>query len=391
MSPDSINPQRAEQLEAVIAELEELNHEAARKNIWIRTRWNSATSKPWHTHDSTPPTIGAHGLPIEHAKPVPHIWKWDEFAPYLRKVAELCPLELTERQSVLLINPALKSGYKVTNTIRIAISIYKPGDNAVPHMHSPNASRTILSNGGGYTLVEGERCPAYRGDLILTPNGTWHAHGNDDDEPVIWADTLDWPLMDYLGCVWVRNDHENAKMNDAPEQGFSKAFYGAGGILPRFRGPSRGVGKNVTEMFYFAGADVRRVLKELKTQDGDPHQGIIIEFVNPANGKPIFPTISYKAQLLRPGEATLPYRETANAVYSVVDGMGVTEVDGKRLEWKESDFFVAPSHMWRRHINTSSTEDAILYSYSDSPLIQAIGHYRAQGRTQSGSVIELAD
>jgi len=165
MSPDSINPQRAEQLEAVIAELEELNHEAARKNIWIRTRWNSATSKPWHTHDSTPPTIGAHGLPIEHAKPVPHIWKWDEFAPYLRKVAELCPLELTERQSVLLINPALKSGYKVTNTIRIAISIYKPGDVAHSHLHSPNASRTILSETGGYTIVEGERIEPRRGDL----------------------------------------------------------------------------------------------------------------------------------------------------------------------------------------------------------------------------------
>jgi gentisate 1,2-dioxygenase len=47
--------------------------------------------------------------------------------------------------------------------------------------------------------------------------------------------------------------------------------------------------------------------------------------------------------------------------------------------------------MWRRHTNTSKTEDAILYSYSDSPLIQAIGHYRAQGKTRAGSVVELAD
>jgi len=36
------------------------------------------------------------------------------------------------------------------------------------HLHSPNASRTILSDKGGYTVVEGERCTANRGDLILT-------------------------------------------------------------------------------------------------------------------------------------------------------------------------------------------------------------------------------
>jgi gentisate 1,2-dioxygenase len=389
--PDSTNPQRVEQLNAIIGELEELNHEAKRKNIWIRTKWNSANQKPWHTHESGAPAIGEHGLPLEHARPVPHIWKWAEFEPYLRKVADLCPLELTERQSILLINPALKSGYKVCNTIRIAISIYKSGDNAVPHMHSPNASRTILSRGGGYTLVEGERCPAYRGDLILTPNGTWHAHGNDDPDPVIWADTLDWPLMDYLGCVWVRGDHQNAKMNDTPDEGHSKKLYGNGGIVPRFKGPKRGVGQDVSEMFYYAGADVRQALKAMKDQDGDAHEGIIVEFVNPVNGKPVFPTIAYKAQLLRPGESTLEYRHTANSVYSVVDGSGVTEVDGKRLEWTESDFFVCPSHMWRKHTNTSKTEDAILYSYSDSPLIQAVGHYRAQGKTRAGSVIELAD
>ena len=389
--PDSTSPQRVEELNAIIGELETLNQEAARKNIWIRTKWNSANQKPWHLHESGAPKIGEHGLPLEHARPAPHIWKWADFAPYLYKVAELCPLELTERQSVLLINPALKSGYKVCNTIRIAISIYKSGDNAVPHMHSPNASRTILSRGGGYTLVEGERCPAYRGDLILTPNGTWHAHGNDDKDPVIWADTLDWPLMDYLGQVWVRNDYQSAMSNNPPQEGFSKTIYGNGGIVPRFKSANRGTGRLVSEMFYYAGADVRAALKAMKSQDGDPHEGIIVEFVNPENGKPVFPTISYKAQLLRPGESTLDYRHSANSVYSVVDGDGVTEVEGKRLEWTESDFFVVPSHMWRRHTNTSKTADAILYSYSDEPLIKAIGHYAAQGRTKSGTVVELAE
>ena len=62
------------------------------------------------------------------------------------------------------------------------------------------SSRTILSDKGGYTVIEGERCTANRGDLILTPNGTWHDHGNNSDEPVVWIDTLDWPLY-ALGAL----------------------------------------------------------------------------------------------------------------------------------------------------------------------------------------------
>ncbi len=40
----------------------------------------------------------------------------------------------------------------MTNTIRCAISVYNPGDVAPVHLHSPNASRTILSDKGGYTV-----------------------------------------------------------------------------------------------------------------------------------------------------------------------------------------------------------------------------------------------
>src|SRR4029450_1558238 len=81
------------------------------------------------------------------------------------------------------------------------LSCATPGVVAPAHLHSPNATRTILSNKGGSTVVEGERCTAERGDLILTPNGTWHDHGNDSSEPVIWIDMLDWPLMEFLDAA----------------------------------------------------------------------------------------------------------------------------------------------------------------------------------------------
>ena len=37
-----------------------------------------------------------------------------------------------------------------------------------------------------------------RGDLILTPTGLWHEHGHDGDEPVVWLDVLDLPLVHYM-------------------------------------------------------------------------------------------------------------------------------------------------------------------------------------------------
>ena len=42
------------------------------------------------------------------------------------------------------------------------------------------------------------------GDLILTPSGLWHEHGHDGDEPVIWLDVLDLPLVYYMEASYVQ-------------------------------------------------------------------------------------------------------------------------------------------------------------------------------------------
>ena len=36
------------------------------------------------------------------------------------------------------------------------------------------------------------------GDLILTPAGTWHDHGNEGSGPVMWMDILDSPVVRFL-------------------------------------------------------------------------------------------------------------------------------------------------------------------------------------------------
>ena len=92
--------------------------------------------------------------------------------------------------------------------------------------------------------------------------------------------------------------------------------------------------------------------------------------------------------MLRPGEETLPYRHTASTIFWVKEGSGHTDVDGQRLEWEKNDFFVVPNHRWRQIVN-SGNGDAVLYSYTDAPLISKIGQYREQGKSKAGELIDL--
>lgn len=377
---------------SALAEMERLNDEAAPLHIWLRTRANQPLQRPWHEAavESVPAPAGDTARRSGPLRVLPHVWKWLEIEPYLHRIAAIAPLEFTERQQFLLTNPGLMGALRVTNTIRIAVSIYKPGDQAPQHLHTPSASRTILSQTGGYTLIEGEQCIARRGDLILTPAGTWHGHGNDDATPVIWMDVLDWPLLEYLDLIWLRHDDTANNASTPPQANVSQTLYGTGGLLPRFLPETRGTGQGGTPMFHFRGMDVHRTLTSLHDHKGSPWEGILIEFVNPVNGKAVFPTLTYKAQLLRPGESTQPFRHTASTVYTVLEGKGYTDVNGVRLAWEQNDILVVPANMWRQHINLDSQADALLYSLTDEPLLKAIGHYRAQGRTAAGDVVEVA-
>jgi len=113
-----------------------------------------------------------------------------------------------------------------------------------------------------------------------------------------------------------------------------------------------------------------------------------VDFVNPVTGEPVFKTLNYSAQLLRPGEQTEFKRETAGTYYIAIEGSGVTEVGRKRFEWGKNDLFVVPNFVWRRHINTGKS-DAVIYSVSDAALMRNIGQYYAQGRGANGKVSEL--
>ena len=383
--------------------MERLNADAAKLNFWLRTEMNTPSQKAWFTEAGG--TGGGELLKqgrvsANQLKALPCHWRWKDYGPYLTRIskiaaeADISPIEFSDRQSILLVNPGLGGRLQITSTMRTAISVYVPKDKAPAHVHSANASRTILSDKGGYTTVEGERCECRRGDIIWTPNGTWHDHGNDDDEPVMWIDMLDWPLLEYLDAAWVDMDYPGAAHAEDTIQptvhkdGYSTRLYGAGGLKPAFVSHRRGWGEDPTPMIHFRGCDVREALEGLKKEAGDPYEGIAMQFVNPVTGRSVYPTMDYRAQLLRPGETTRLKRETSNTFVIVMEGEGVTEVGGQRFDWSKNDVFVMPNFLWRRHVNTGKT-DAVLYTVSDAALMRNLGQYRAQGRVADGTIAQI--
>ncbi len=382
--------------------MEQLNQDAAHLHLWIRTQANQPAQAPWHRNpglglvgETTSGRVGAGQL-----KAVAHRWSWTEIAPYLDRIASIArsadvsPLEFVERQQLLLVNPGFGGRLQISNSIRCAVSIYNPGDKAPVHVHTPNASRTILSEGGGYTTVDGERCDTHRGDLILTPSGAWHGHGNDGSEATVWVDILDWPLLEFLDCIWLDRagpTGESTGVTSTPSGPIreSAKMYGYGGMLPGFASNRHDIGCDYTPMVHYQGKHIRDALRGLRQQTGDPYEGITIKFVNPTTGGPIFPTLDYSAILLRPGEETQPKRETSSTLFIVMEGHGTTEVGGKAFNWEVNDILVSPNFLWRKHINRGDT-DAILYAVSDRTLMQKIGQYRAQGRLSDGGVVDVS-
>ncbi len=269
--------------------MEAINTDAAKHHVWVRTQANSPAQRPWFSDTAGDVAQLATGrVAANQMKTLPHQWRWKDYSQYLNRISEVArkadvsPIEFADRQSILLLNPGLNGRLQVTSTIRCAISIYNPGDIAPVHIHSPNASRTILSDKGGYTNVEGERCEASRGDLILTPNGTWHDHGNDDDRAGdldrharLAADGV--PRL-RLGRPRHTRARTRARMRGfsrpSTQSGYSERLYGRGGMVPTFVSHQRGTGQKPCPLIHYRGADVRETLDGLRNEAGDPYEGI---------------------------------------------------------------------------------------------------------------------
>ena len=87
----------------------------------------------------------------------------------------------------------------------------------------------------------------------------------------------------------------------------------------------------------------------------------MVEYTDPTTGAPVFKTITFFVQMLRPGERTRPLRQTSSLLVAPVRGGGHSIVDGKRFDWKQFDTLAVPA---ARGASTSTAPTATRCSSS---------------------------
>jgi gentisate 1,2-dioxygenase len=308
--------------------------------------------------------------PLALADPV--LWSFGEVSGHLHTAGCLIGAGDAERRVLILENPSLKGRSQVTTSLYAGLQIVMPGEVARSHRHTAAAVRLIFESQGGHTTVNGEKILMRPGDFIITPSMAYHNHGNDGDEPVIWLDVLDAPIVNLLGAGFGNND-------DADEQrrtrsiGDTQARFGAG-MMPAgysFSGPG-------TPIFHYPYDRTRAALEKLRRlEEWDRALGLKMAFSDPTTASPPTKTMGGYIQLFPAGFSGVDYRATDGAVFTVIEGHGVVRFGDKRWLIGPKDTFVVPGWAWHA---IDADEDLILFSVSDRPLQAHLGFWREQRR-----------
>ena len=329
------------------------------------------------------------------ARATPHRWDYAaDILPLLERAASLISMSDSERRSLILVNPGLAPRRATVSTMYTAYRLNDPNEVMPPHRHSPSAIRFGLTGTQNFTGVDGENVIFGPGDMVLTPMDTWHNHGNFGDEAAVNLSVLDLPLVETLGAIWFEHGYsENGvavtQQTATVHAEHSQRAYGAGGLRPRFLSHHRGAGQS-SPMYVYRWDMMRSLLQTHREHAGDPYEALTVEYIDPLTGGPVFKTITFFVQMLRPGERTRPMRQTANLLLAPFEGAGHSIVDGKRLDWRRFDTVAVPAGSWCEHVNGSDREPAVLFVASDEPALRAFGLLRRWGRMPSGETVVLA-
>lgn len=307
----------------------------------------------------------------------PHLWKWDEIYDSLLQAREKISVASgsVERRVIRLVNPGMAESEMTSHTMLLSFQLIQPGEVAPAHRHTMAAIRFILQGKGAYTNVDGQKMVMEEGDLILTPQGSWHEHAHEGNEPMVWIDGLDVPFVQALQVISFDPYREGRlPVNEAIDP---QAYYG----MTR---PVERNGQERMPLLHYQWRDTYPSLQRLAGGNGNPYDGVALEYVNPETGGPTLPTFSCWIQMLRPSERTQAHRHNSTSIYHVFRGSGTTMIDNEPFHWEKGDTFIVPLWSWHQHANRSSDQEAILFSMHDLPILRAFGLYREEQRGLSG-------
>ena len=298
-------------------------------------------------------------------------WSYEALRPLLLKAGSLTPIEKAERRVLVLANPGHGlEKMQASAAMYLGMQLLLPGEWAPSHRHTPNAVRMIVEGEGAYTTVNGDKCPMSRGDLILTPTGLWHEHAHDGDQPVVWLDVLDLPLVHYLEASY---HVDGARQSVEPGRG--DRVYAQGGVVPTplFERPNEAY-----PMLRYPWAQTRAALEALGADRPDL-EAVQVSYVNPATGGDAQNILGYYALMLRPGQSLrLPVRSPASVFHLIEGGVAVRIAD-QTFALAEADTCCAPGYTAVHLANRSSDRPAFLFIADETPLHRKLGVLEHRG------------
>jgi gentisate 1,2-dioxygenase len=282
--------------------------------------------------------------PLPKKSFAPAHWAYGPAQAALHAAGRYVNTELAERRNLILVNPIPGNTYPTVRTLVAAYQMVKAGEIARSHRHSANALRLVLdTEPGTFTVVDGKKVPMVPGDVLLTPNWSWHAHANESAADAYWMDVLDVPTVHLLNPMFFEH-HEDGM----------EPVSGIASVSP----------------FRFPFADTKTRL------DAAPEIGPgcrEVELEGPAGG-PAMATISLRVMRLDPGARIAVEPTTASAIVAVIEGEGSSVIDDKKFDWGRGDALAVPSGA--QHVIEARTLVHLLRA-SDEPILQALGWLRA--------------
>src|SRR5579872_3304964 len=220
-------------------------------------------------------------------KAVPHVWQYAELRQLLGRAGHLISADEAERRVLMLVNPALRAPF-TTDTLFAGLQMILPGETAPAHRHTAFALRFIIEGSRGFTAVGGEKVTMERGDMILTPSWEFHDHGHEGDGEMIWLDGLDLPVWQSVPVNFAE-PYRDPRYPSEAARGLSRLKYPWSEMRAQLETPET-----------FASAAYR--LRDSQA--------------------PVSRTIGAAAERIEAGARSPSRRETASAVYHVVEGEG---------------------------------------------------------------------
>ena len=305
-------------------------------------------------------------------------WRYADIRPLLLQAGELTPIDKAERRVLVLANPGHGlDKMQASAAMYLGMQLLLPGEWAPSHRHTPNAVRMVVEGTGAWSTVDGQKCEMVRGDLILTPTGLWHEHGHDGNEPVVWLDVLDLPLVHYLEASYHVNGGRQAVVPGRGEHAYAR-----GGLVPT---PVFQRSAKAYPMLRYPWSDARAALQSLAADQPDL-QAVQITYSNPETGGHAENILGFYALMLRPGQTlNLPVRSPA-CVFHIIEGAASVMVDEQRadqqrFELVEADTCCAPGYTPVTLRNASASAPTFVFIADETPLHQKLGVFeiRAPG------------